>query len=171
MEHKAGISGSEILTALRRAQITHIAALPDITTSDGLLWPISKSADFTLIRLCEEDEGISICAGLAYAGRRSVVMMQQTGLLDSLNAVQAIAIAFEQPVCLLVGLLGREPGVRPRDSEKHVVRIIEPILEAMGIEHFLIDTGSDVTRLSAAIDTAYAKSKPMVALIGGSVQP
>ena len=52
-----------------------------------------------------------------------------------------------------------------------VVRIIEPILEAMGIEHFLIDTGSDVTRLSAAIDTAYAKSKPMVALIGGSVQP
>ncbi|MGZ0244630.1 MAG: decarboxylase, partial [Alphaproteobacteria bacterium] len=55
-----GPRGADIIDALKKAGVFHVAALPDITTSAGLLWPLSKDTDFTFIRLSKEDEGVSI---------------------------------------------------------------------------------------------------------------
>jgi sulfopyruvate decarboxylase TPP-binding subunit len=46
------------------------------------------------------------------------------------------------------------------------VRIVEPILDAMGIPHHLINTDDDVAKISPAIELAYAKSQPVALLIG-----
>ena len=83
MNVEAGPRGSDIVAALKQAGIEHVAALPDITTSAGLLWPLSEDRELHLIRLCKEDEGVSICAGLAFCEKRSVLLMQQTGFFDS----------------------------------------------------------------------------------------
>lgn len=171
MESQLGPRGVEIIAALKAARVTHVAALPDITTSAGLLWPLSEDPDLRLIRLCKEDEGVSICAGLAFCDQRAVLLMQQTGLLDSLNAVRAIAVEYRQPICMLVGLLQKEPDRPPAESERYGVRIVEPILDAMGIDHFCIEGSDDVGRLAPAIDRAYADSRPMAALIGRTVRP
>src|ERR1700677_3679875 len=104
----SGPRGAAIITALKAARVEFVAAVPDIVTSDGLLWPISRDPALRLIRLCKEDEGISICTGLAFSGRRAVLMMQQTGLMDSLNSIRAIAVEYQQPICMIVGLQGKE---------------------------------------------------------------
>ena len=111
-----GPRGADIIDALKQAGISHIAALPDITTSAGLLWPLSKDEDFQLIRLSKEDEGVSICAALSYCEKRAVLLMQQTGLMDSLNNIRAVGCEYRQPVCMVVGLLGKEPDRSPTDS-------------------------------------------------------
>jgi sulfopyruvate decarboxylase TPP-binding subunit len=48
------------------------------------------------------------------------------------------------------------------------VRIVEPILEIMGIDQHLIETEADVAKIRPAIDAAYARSRPVVLLIGRS---
>lgn len=166
----AGPRGAEIIDALKKANVTHVAALPDITTSAGLLWPLSREEGIRLIRLCKEDEGVSICAALAFCDKRAVLLMQQTGLMDSLNAVRAIAVQYRQPVCMLVGLLGKEPDRAPRESASYGVRIVEPVLDAMEVDHLLIEESGDVAQLTPAIDRAYAQSRPLAALIGRSVR-
>ena len=166
-----GPCGADIIDALKQAGISHIAALPDITTSAGLLWPLSKDEDFQLIRLSKEDEGVSICAALSYCEKRAVLLMQQTGLMDSLNNIRAVGCEYRQPVCMMVGLLGKEPDRSPTDSASFGVRIVEPVLDAMEIDHILIEEPADVAKLPPAIDFAYLRSRPMVALIGRSVQP
>tara|TARA_R110000868_G_scaffold14669_9_gene67962 strand:- start:1116 stop:1631 length:516 start_codon:yes stop_codon:yes gene_type:complete len=166
-----GPRGADIIDALKQAGISHIAALPDITTSAGLLWPLSKDEDFQLIRLSKEDEGVSICAALSYCEKRAVLLMQQTGLMDSLNNIRAVGCEYRQPVCMMVGLLGKEPDRSPTDSASFGVRIVEPVLDAMEIDHILIEEPADVAKLPPAIDFAYLRSRPMVALIGRSVQP
>lgn len=170
MAGPVGPRGIEIIDALKAAKVTHVAALPDITTSAGLLWPLSSDSDLQLIRLSKEDEGVSICAGLAFCDRRAVLLMQQTGLMDSLNAVRAIALEYGQPICMLVGLLGKEPDRAPQDSESYGVRIIEPVLDAMGLDRLLIENSDDVAKLPPAIDRAYAESRPLAALIGRTVR-
>lgn len=164
-----GPRGADIIDALKQAGVFHIAALPDITTSAGLLWPLSKDTDLTLIRLSKEDEGVSICAALGYCDKRAVLLMQQTGLMDSLNNIRAVGCEYQQPVCMVVGLLGKEPDKAPTESASIGVRIIEPILDAMEIDHILIEAPEDVAKLPPAIDRAYEKSRPMVALIGRKV--
>ena len=166
-----GPRGADIIDALKSAGVFHIAALPDITTSDGLLWPLSKDEDFHLIRLSKEDEGVSICAALGYCEKRAVLLMQQTGLMDSLNNIRAVACEYQQPVCMVVGLLGKEADRAPTESDSYGVRIIEPVLDAMEIDHILIEGPEDVAKLPPAIDFAYLRSRPMVALIGRRVVP
>ena len=162
--------GSEIVDALKTARVGHVAALPDIVTSSGILWRLADDPAIRLIRLCKEDEGVSICAGLSYCDRRAVLLMQQTGLMDSLNAIRAIAVEYGLPVCMVVGLLGKEPDRAPADSENYGVRIVEPVLDAMGIDRIGIETSPDVARLAPAIDRAYARSRPVVALIGRRIE-
>ena len=165
-----GPSGAALLDAMAAADVRFVAAVPDIVTSDGLLWPLSRDARFRLIRLCKEDEGVSICTGLAFTGQRAVLMMQQTGLMDSLNAIRAIAVEYAQPVCMLVGLQGKEPELRPRASARYGVRIVPPILDVMGIDHIEIEGPGDEAALTGAIARAYDRERPVVALIGRTVQ-
>lgn len=162
--------GEEIIAAIKASGVEFVVSVPDIVTSDGLLWPLSKDPDIRLIRVCKEDEGISICTGLSFCDRRALLLMQQTGLLDSMNALRAIAVEYQMPVCMMVGLQGKEPDRQPSDSAKYSVRIIEPLLDVMGVAHELIQEPSDVDAIGPAIEEAYAASHPVVLLIGATVQ-
>jgi sulfopyruvate decarboxylase subunit beta len=166
-----GPRGRDIIAAIKEAGVTHVAALPDIVTSEGLLWPLSRDPDLKLVRLCKEDEGVSICAALALCDTRAVLMMQMTGFLDSLNAIRGVAVDFGEPVCMIVGLLGKEPDRPPSESKRFGVRIVEPILDAMGIDHFCMEGPEDVARLAPAIIRAYETSRPLAALVGRPVVP
>lgn len=158
--------GSAILAALKTAGIEFVVALPDIVTSDGLLWPLARQNDIRLVRICKEDEGIGICAGLGFAGRRSILMMQQTGLMDSVNALRAVGVEYEQPIAMLVGLQGKEAGVLPSKSAKVSVSAIEPILDALGVDHVLIETQDDEAKIALAFERAFQNSRPVCVLIG-----
>jgi sulfopyruvate decarboxylase subunit alpha len=158
--------GSAILAALKTAGVDFVVALPDIVTSDGLLWPLARQKDIRLVRVCKEDEGIGICAGLGFAGKRSVLMMQQTGLLDSVNALRAVGVEYEQPIAMIVGLQGKEPGVLPSKSAKVSVNAVEPILDALGVDHVLVETQADEALVAPAIARAFENSRPVCVLIG-----
>ena len=160
------LQGAAIIEAIKESGIEFVVALPDITTSQGLLLPIAQDPSLRLIRVAKEDEGVSICAGLSLCDKRAVLLMQNTGLLDSINSVRGTAVEFEMPVCMIVGLLAKEPDVAPTESGRYGVRIMEPILDAMGVEHHLIEQPQDVAKIGPAIDNAYATSSPVVLLIG-----
>jgi hypothetical protein len=67
---------------------------------------------------------------------------------------------------MVVGLLGKETDVPPMQSKKYGVKIIEPILDTMGIEHDLIENDVDVKKIAPVIEKAFAASSPMAILIG-----
>ena len=165
------LRGRDIIAALKEADIAYVAALPDLTTSEGLLWPLSRDPHFRLIRLCKEDEGVSICAGLGYTGVRAVLLMQMTGFFDSVNSIRAIGCEYGNPVCMMIGMLNKEPGVPPAQSKAFGVRIVEPILDAMEIPHICLEGPEDVARVPAAIDRAYTDSRPLAILFGKVIEP
>jgi sulfopyruvate decarboxylase subunit alpha len=160
------LHGGSIIAEIKASRIEFVVSVPDITTSEGLLRPLAQATAPRLVRVCKEDEGVGICAGLAYAGRRSLLLIQQTGLLDSINAVRGVAVEYALPICMMVGLLEKEPGVPPMQSKRYGVRIVEPILDAMGIAYHEIEGEADVAKIKPAIDSAYAQSRPVVLLIG-----
>jgi len=82
------ITGAAILDQIALSGVEFIVSVPDITTSAGLLWPIVEDKRFRLIRVCKEDEGVSICAAMSMAEKRALLLIQYTGLLDSINALR-----------------------------------------------------------------------------------
>ena len=160
------VTGRSIIAAIRASGLEFVISLPDITTSEGLLRPLSQQQGPRHLKVCKEDEGIGICAGLSYCNRRALMLMQNTGLFDSLNAVRALGGEYSLPICMMVGLLSKEPERAPRDSSIYSVRIVEPVLDAMEIDHTLIETEADVAKIKPSIDRAYDASRPVVLLIG-----
>lgn len=159
------VRGAEIIAAIKRSGISTIVALPDIVTSEHLLWPISRDPELRLIRVCKEDEGVSICSGLGYAGVPAMLLMQHTGLMDSLNCIRGVAMEYEFGLCSIVGLQGMEPDRMPPQSGKYGVRIVEPVLDAMGIQHRRLTLRGDEEHIPAAFQTARSSRRPFIFLV------
>ena len=160
------LRASEIIKEVKRAGIRFVVALPDRVTSEHLLKPMLKDPELRVVQVCKEDEGVSICSGLYSAGHRALLLIQYTGLLDSLNAMRGVAVEGKNPVCFMVGLLGKEPGVPPKESKRYGLRIVEPVLDAMQVEHHLIETSDDLGKIAPAVERAYERTGPVVLLIG-----
>jgi sulfopyruvate decarboxylase subunit alpha len=168
---KAELHGTSVIAGLAKAKVEFVVAVPDIVTARGVLDPLSRDDRFKLVRVCKEDECIGIAAALAVCGRRSACLFQNTGFLDSINAIAHIAVQYDLPIIMVIGLLGHKAGTPPRDMPRIAVRIVEPILDSLGIEHILIDRDGDADQIAPRIDVAYAASKPLAILIGRRPAP
>ena len=163
---KDELHGATIIAAIKESGIQTVLSVPDRLTALGLLRTIVSDDDLRLVRVCKEDEALGISAALSYCDHRSLILIQYTGLLDSVNAVRGVAVEYAMPICMMVGLLGKEPGVAPTESKHYGIRIVEPILDAMGVAHQIIETDDDVAKIRPAIDDSYKQSQPVALLIG-----
>src|SRR6516162_1793325 len=159
-EAKRQLSGAAIIAAIKLSGVEYILSVPDITTSSGLLAPIAQDKTLRRIRVCKEAECIGIASGLSYTDKRALILIQHTGFLDSINAIRGVAVEYKQPICMMIGLLQHDPEKPPRQSPRYGVRIVEPILDDMGIAHHLLSLDADVTKIQPAIDNAYRRSHP-----------
>jgi sulfopyruvate decarboxylase TPP-binding subunit len=159
------IRGADIIAAVKRSEIRTVVALPDIVTSEHVLWPISRDPELRLVRVCKEDEGVSICAGLALTGKHALLLMQHTGLLDSINAIRAIAVEYQFGLCMIVGLQGMEPDREPPQSAKLGVRIVEPLLDVMQVDHARLTHRGDEARIPDAFANARTSKRPFAFLV------
>ena len=164
----APLTGAGIIAALKAAEIQFVPALPDIVTCDSVLWPLTATPEITVIPLCKEDEGVSLCAAPSYCERRALLLIQHTGLLDSVNALRAIAVEYSLPVCMMVGLQGLEADRPPRDSAHTGVRLMEPLLELMDLDHRVLRHEADLAAVPELIGSAYARSRPLALLVAQS---
>jgi sulfopyruvate decarboxylase subunit alpha len=139
--------------------------MDELHTSQGLLKPIAADPDLKLIRVCKEDETLGISAGLSYGDKRALILIQYTGFLYAMNAIRAMACDHSMPICLMIGLLGKEPDRPSRESARFGVRIVEPMLDVLGIPYRRIARDEDVQVIAPGVEDAYARSKPIAFLI------
>jgi sulfopyruvate decarboxylase subunit alpha len=164
----AAISGKAIIDAIKRGGVKFVVSVPDRVTSETVLRGVAADTQLKLVRICKEDEGVSICAALSFCDKRALLLMQNTGLLDSINALRGIAVEYQLPVVMMVGLLSHESAAPPVQSKSYGARIVTPILDAMGIAYEYLHSAGDEARIAPTIERAYANSTPLVLLIGRS---
>lgn len=160
------LHGEVIIRQIKASGVEFAISLPDRHTSEGLLRPLSRLAHPRHIRVSREDEALGIAAGLSYCDKRAIILMQYTGLLDSINALRGIGVEYGLPICMIVGMLSKEPGVPPAESSHYGVRICAPILDTMGVAYHCIEDDADTACIQPAIELAYSSSRPVIFLIG-----
>ena len=84
-----------------------------------------------------------------------------------MNAIRGVAVEQKLPICLMVGLLGKEPGVPPPiEALRPAHRRADPRRHGHS-PHTCIETEDDAPHISRMIDEAWATSRPAAILIGG----
>jgi hypothetical protein len=90
-----------IIDQLRSAGITHVVALPD-NTSKALLEGLAGRPDIRVVGVTREGEAWAVAAGLWIGGGAPAVLIQNTGFLESGDALRGTAMRMRIPVlCLL----------------------------------------------------------------------
>ena len=159
------VTASAILQELKACGVTHAVTVPD-THQRTLLEAIRADADVALITAATENEAVALAAGLWIGGREPVVIIQHAGLYACANYLRGIGLDGGVPLVLLVGLLGREPDREPRASRSSMVRLAQPLLEALDIPWRLLDGPGDIGVVRRAREEAQARGGAAAILVG-----
>ncbi|MCH7996457.1 MAG: hypothetical protein IIB11_01600 [Chloroflexi bacterium] len=155
-----------VLEELKGLNISHIVWLPD-TESRFLYDAMVAEPSLEVIPVCREGETIPIAMGLMLGGQRPICMIQSTGFYESGDAVRGLALDVKLPLLLLIGYRGWKREGPIVDS---AATFLEPVLDAWGINRYLVETDDDVPKISQAYREAQEKSMPVAVLIGAEYQ-
>jgi sulfopyruvate decarboxylase subunit alpha len=157
--------GQNIVDGLKKAGINFVTTLPDLKVVE-VIKAIDEDPDIKHVSLCREEEGIGICAGAYLTGKKTAIIMQNGGLLNSCNGLTTTCLQFEIPILLLVYYAG-DIGDRGFST---VGSVTEPVLEALGIRTCILrKTEEVVDTLRAAQILAWDSKRPVALLLTKSV--
>jgi sulfopyruvate decarboxylase subunit alpha len=165
-----------VLDVLARHGVTDIVSLPD-NSSAALLSLLRQSADIRLLSVTREGEAFAMAAGLWLGGRKPLVLIQNTGLLESGDSLRGTLVRMRIPVVCLVTYRGYaklarlearpEPGpeILSRPDLDSVAVMTEPTLRAWGVPFDFLHTDEDIAKLSAAFAQVQKLSAPVAVLV------
>lgn len=144
-----------VCAGLHAAGSRDVVYVPDNPLSHVLAELAGRYSDVRRILATREEEAFGIAAGLYLGGRRPTVMLQSSGLGNSLNAIGTLVIPYQIPMLIVVSMRG-DAG-EWNSAQVPMGRAVQPIFHAFAIPHMVVDRGehaADIVRLTAT--TAFA---------------
>ncbi len=140
-----------LLAGLREIAPDYVFHLPS-STLKGILAGLDELG-ITVHPLTREEEGIGIASGLALAGRKPVLVIQDNGLGNALTALTTFPQAYHIPIFLLVSQRG---GLGEYNSMIHTFcERVEPVLDAAGIRYFKLDARIPLEQWTPTVTLAH----------------
>lgn len=154
----------EILAVLSTLGFRVAVGVPD-SWIGGLMEALEREPGMTMIRATHEEEALAIACGARLGGARTVLLIQNVGLLTMGSGLVALAMRYQFPVLVMAPFRGS-----PRDPVYYHVakgRVTEPVLRAYGLPYAVTSPtepiGPQVERAAAWAEEAFS---PFVLLLG-----
>jgi sulfopyruvate decarboxylase alpha subunit len=158
-----------LLAAFRSEGIRNLVFLPD--TVMGRLLALAEAQEddfFRLIGVHREEEAVGILTGLLLGGQRGAMLIQSSGLGNTLNALGSLAMAYRIPFPLLVSLRGELGEFNP--AQLHMGRAVPGCLDALTIQHVTLRSEEHLeTILEGALKTCYTAEEPFGILLSAQL--
>lgn len=100
-------STEAIYNGLKDAEIDFIVSVPCVNLT-RLLNMIDEDSEITHIPVTREEEGIGICAGAYLGGKKTAILMQNSGLGNSINALKSLMELYEFPLLMIMSHRGTD---------------------------------------------------------------
>jgi sulfopyruvate decarboxylase subunit alpha len=154
-----------IVAGLKKAGVDFVASLPDEKMLE-VIRALETDRELKHVPLCREEEGIGICAGAYLAGKKTAIIMQNAGFLNSCNALTTTSLQFQIPILMLIYYAG-DIGDRGFTT---LGSVTEPVLQAMGFRAYILRRQQDIDdTLSGAQILADDSKKPVAVLLTKNV--
>ncbi len=122
---------------------------------------LEAAPGLTLVRVCRESEAWAIAAGLQLGGKSPLVMIQNTGLFDSGDALRNVLFDLGIPLYAIIGYRSYLVENSPDTAKKFT----EPVLKAWNIDYVLIDRPGRITEFCNHFLACQTESRAGVTLI------
>jgi sulfopyruvate decarboxylase alpha subunit len=154
---------ADLYELLKKADVRQVAYVPDAGHAT-LIKLFNDDPDVFSNVLTTEEEGVAIAAGAWLGGRRSVLLMQSSGVGNCINMLSLPVIA-RFPLLMLVTMRGEWAEFNPWQAP--MGRATQAVLEAIGVRVMRADTADDlIETVESAISLAYDAEQQIAVLIG-----
>ena len=148
---------------LRANEVRLIAHVPDQVLAP-LIRGLERDAFFHVVPLTREEEGVGVLAGGYLGGMRGALLMQSSGLGNSLNALGGLALAYRIPFLMVISPRGRLAEFNP--SQLPLGRATPGLLGAMGVEAISLERSEEVaTLVDQAARTCFSAGAPVALVV------
>ena len=111
-----------------------------------------------------EEEAVGIAAGLYLGGAKPALLMQSSGLGNTLNAVGSLLVAFQIPVVMVVSMRG-DPG-EWNSAQVPMGRAVGPVLDALGVTRLSVDREDEARDVVVSLtQSAFGTRLPVACLL------
>ncbi len=150
----------DIVQALKENDISLIVHVAD-TVLAPIIIKLEADPFFHVVTLSREEEGIGLLSGAYFGGKRGALLLQSSGLGNTLNALGSLALPYQIPFVMLLS---------PRGSflEHNLVqtpwgKAVPATIEAMDMQMFEMQSPEEVAwMMDRGIKHAFVSRKPVV---------
>jgi sulfopyruvate decarboxylase subunit alpha len=155
------------VAALKAAGINFFAGVP-CSLLKGLVRRLEADVDAHYISATREDSALGMAAGAWLGGRLPMVLMQNSGLGVSVNALASLSVMYEIPTLLLISWRGQGG----KDAPEHLLmgEIMLPLLDLLKIPHRVLDPGEPMEpQVRWARDLMVSERRPVALVVPAGV--
>ena len=156
------LSPETVLSQMKANGVTDVVWLPDSETN-WLFLLMKAEKSLRLVGVSREGHACSIAAGLAAGGRKPLILIQNTGMMESGDSIRGWLLGLDVGVVMMVGYRGwTRHGVTTDTAATYTERF----LMAFGIDYYLVENDADAPRITTAFEEAARTRRPVVVLVG-----
>ncbi len=156
-------SSQNIYQALKNAEINFVVSLPCVNLGK-LMKMIDRDSDIIHVPVNREEEGFGICAGAYLGGKKTAILMQNSGLGNSVNVLASLYKLYKLPIIMIISHRGTEGEFM--NAQIPMGEATPGVLDALEIRYFNPKTPEDALKLISKAETlAEVESVPVGILL------
>jgi sulfopyruvate decarboxylase subunit alpha len=152
---------TEIVNILLEEDINLVCSVPCIMLA-GVLKKLEKSS-ITHIPVTREEEGVGIAAGASLGGKKPAILMQNSGLGNSINALLSLTKLYGLPLPLIISQRGGK-GEKVL-AQMPMGKATPNLLKAARIDYVRIKKRDDLTKMGKMVRKAFANNRVTAILL------
>jgi sulfopyruvate decarboxylase subunit alpha len=150
-----------VYRGLKSARIDFVASVPCVNLQE--LLRLVSDDPIIHVPVTREEEGVGLCAGAWMGGRRPALLMQNSGLGNSINALASLDFLYEIPLIMIISHRGCEG--EPIIGQIPMGRLAPKLLDAMEIPSFSPSPSEAEETVAQAYKLAETQRRPAAVLL------
>jgi len=153
---------------LKSKEITFFSGVP-CSILKNILKELANHSEITYIPAVREDAALGIASGAYLAGKKSGILIQNSGLNNIMNGLTSFNLIYKIPVLMFITWR----GCQGKDAPEHLImgQKMLPILDLLSIPYKVVGEGNFKELLRSAIDYMEREKLPAALILKkGAVQ-
>ena len=154
--------GRQFLDLLERHGYDFFTGVP-CSLFEGVTRILDDEPRYGYVSAVREDAALGLAAGAYLGGRQPAVLMQNSGLGVSINALVSLHQIYDIPALLIVSWRGQDGG----DAPEHQImgRVTVPVLQLLDIPYAVCDPPSIDAQLQSLTETMRGTRRPVALVV------
>ena len=151
----------KIITNLKSGGVDFFLSVPCKLLAN-MITILENDKDIYYSAITREEEGMGICAGAYLGNKLPCIMMQNTGIGNSVNAIVSLLQLYNIPVVFLISYRGT-PG-EPIGAQGGMASVTEDILKTLRIPMLNCNNEKDLDKISTFANHAKVIENPVAVM-------